>query len=84
MDDSVLYRDFYCACLGTLEVYQHTVTEYQKEVNVLKQGLKDYKNSPILVREYRKNLRTVRRRLENYRNRMICLEDLFTRYGVNS
>lgn len=77
MDNSINYRDFYCNCLGKLEAYQHIVADYQKEVNILKQGLIDYKNSPTLVREYRKNLKTIKRRLENYRHRMICLEDLF-------
>lgn len=82
--DNNAYRDFYCASLGTLEAYQHIVTEYQKEANTLKQGLRDFKNSPTLVREYKKDLRTVKRRLDNYRHRMICLEDLFKRYGINT
>lgn len=76
------YRDFYCACLGTLEVYRNTVAEYQREVDILKHGLRDYRNSPMLVKEYRKNLRSIKRRMDNYKQRMICLTDIFNRNCV--
>jgi hypothetical protein len=76
------YRDFYCGCIGTYEAYKSTVADYKKEADELRQGLKDFQNSPLLIKVYRKNLRTVNSRLANYKHRMVCLEDLLNRYGV--
>lgn len=82
MEENLFYRNFYCVCKGTLNAYQEFVNEYQNEVDTLRQGLKDYRNSPILVREYRKSLRTAKRHLDNYKHRKVCLEDIFKRYGI--